>query len=272
MDFTLWQLPEQGLSQIMSYIIKTEDNKIIVIDGGTHSETQYLRNFLEFLGNNVYMWIITHPHPDHVEALTDILLKPEGITVKQILSSIPDIEWLYKNEPEYSECYDLYNRATNNLDIIDINSGEVFNLATMSITVLGIRNYDIVKNAVNNSSVAFKVESDHKSVLFLGDLGTQGGIKLLNNHKGNMLRADYVQMAHHGQNGVTREVYERIQPKVCLWPTPKWLYDNNAGKGYNTGPWKTVEVRKWAEELGVVKNIVSCEGLAAIRTTKDRSI
>ena len=36
--FTLWQLPEQTASQMMSYVLRTAGGKVIVIDGGVHGE------------------------------------------------------------------------------------------------------------------------------------------------------------------------------------------------------------------------------------------
>ena len=106
-----------------------------------------------------------------------------------------------------------------------------------------------------------KVTDSKKSVLFLGDLGVEGGEKLLKNISGEKLRADYVQMAHHGQNGVSKAFYEVVQPKYCLWPTPRWLWDNDNGGGKGSGPWQTLEVRKWMAELGVEKHYVSADGL-----------
>ena len=98
-----------------------------------------------------------------------------------------------------------------------------------------------------------------KTVLFLGDLGIEGGEKLLAMH-GDALKSDYVQMAHHGQNGVTRPVYEAAAPSACLWCAPDWLWDNNAGKGYNTHTWQTVIVRGWMEEMGVKTHYVIKDG------------
>ena len=69
-----------------------------------------------------------------------------------------------------------------------------------------------------------------------------------------LIKADYVQMAHHGQNGVGREVYEAIMPSACFWCTPTWLWDNMGENGYDTGRFKTVIVRGWMSELGCVKH------------------
>lgn len=52
-SFTLWQLPEQTHSQMMSYVIRTPGDKIVVIDGGVKGDADYLRKFLLDLGGKV---------------------------------------------------------------------------------------------------------------------------------------------------------------------------------------------------------------------------
>ena len=88
------------------------------------------------------------------------------------------------------------------------------------------------------------------SLIILGDLGAEGGRRLL--EKGYDLKADAVQMAHHGQNGVEEDVYQAIQPKWAFWPTPDWLWQNvpYIGGPPGAGPFKTQEVIKWMEKLG----------------------
>ena len=75
---------------------------------------------------------------------------------------------------------------------------------------------------------------------------------------------DYLQVAHHGQRGCDKEFYMTADFKACLWPTPKWVYDNDLGKGFNTAHLKTIEVREWMKEKGTTEHYVSCEGLARI--------
>jgi len=68
--FTLWQLPSRTPSQNMSYVLRSCRGRIIVIDGGNKGDAEYLRGFLAPLGNHVNAWFVSHPHPDHVDALT----------------------------------------------------------------------------------------------------------------------------------------------------------------------------------------------------------
>ena len=88
--------------------------------------------------------------------------------------------------------------------------------------------------------------------------------KLLKTQK-EKLKSDIVQMAHHGQNGATKELYEQINPTICMWPTPEWLWNNDSGEGKGSGPWKTLETRQWIEELKVKKNYVEKDGDITIK-------
>ena len=44
--FTLWQLPNQTPTQMMSYVIQTPHKKVLVIDGGNAGDAPYLRDFI----------------------------------------------------------------------------------------------------------------------------------------------------------------------------------------------------------------------------------
>jgi len=119
-----------------------------------------------------------------------------------------------------------------------------------------------------------RVSDTTKSILFTGDLGVEGGRKLLQRFNRTRLRADYVQMAHHGQNGVDLDFYRAVSPSACLWPTPMWLWENDSaknnarlrlsGNGKGSGPWQTLTVRDWMPELNVSTNYVSAFGLQRV--------
>jgi beta-lactamase superfamily II metal-dependent hydrolase len=265
--FTLWQLPEQTPSQMMSYVIRGTGGKLIVLDGGTAGDAPYLRGFLAALGNHVQTWFVTHPHSDHVGALGEILPHPQGLTIGSIYASMPDSDWVAKHVPrdeiaevtDFKKALKAAGRSTTDLAV-----GQVLLIDGIRIEVLGIKNPEFTQNALNNSSVVLRASDKAKTVLFLGDLGVEAGEKLLRSAGRDRLRADYVQMAHHGQNGVGEDVYRAIRPSYCLWPTPRWLWSNDAGKGIGTGPWRTLEVRAWMAKLNVKRHYVSADGLYRI--------
>jgi hypothetical protein len=130
--------------------------------------------------------------------------------------------------------------------------------AGVKLSVLGVENPNILVNHINNSSLVFKIESNSKSVLFTGDLGVEGGNRILDRTEIEKLRSTHVQMSHHGQDGVSQQFYQTVLPKVALWPTPKWLWENDLeARGYNSGPWKTLIVRSWMDQLNIAEHIVA---------------
>jgi beta-lactamase superfamily II metal-dependent hydrolase len=264
--FDLWQLPSQTPSQMNSYVIQTENDSVIVIDGGNTGDASYLRGFLAALGNKVSHWFITHPHSDHANAFIEIIQSPADLKIENILGSMPEEEWIEKYEP--TELYTIkdLNKALkeSNRKMYELVPGQLIEIDGIKIEILSTVNPEIIYNPINNSSLVMKITDDCKSVLFLGDLGVQGGNKLLEGPLSNKLKSDYVQMAHHGQNGVNKEFYEKVGADYALWPTPLWLWNNDNGGGKNSGPWKTLEVRQWMKELGVKENYVSAFGIVKI--------
>ena len=263
-SFTLWQLPNQTRTQMMSYVIQSHTGKVIVIDGGNAGDGAYLSDFLKGLGNTVDAWFISHPHSDHFDALCEILEQPGSLEIDAIYASMPDRDWVNKVAADAERVsFDRFNSvlAQTGRTIIDLGLGQEMKIDGVRIEVLGVKNPEIIRNPINNSSLVLRVSDGVKSVIFLGDLGVEGGEKLLNGPLADRLKSDYVQMAHHGQNGVSEAFYQRVAPAYCLWPTPEWLWENDNGGGKNSGPWRTLEVRSWMAKQSVKTHFLMFEGL-----------
>lgn len=265
--FTLWQLPNQTSTQIMSYVLKTAHGKVIVIDGGMAGDAPYLTGFLTGLGGNIEAWFITHPHDDHFNALIEILKQPGPLMIGPIYGSLPDVAWIdqWGNEGE-KKSFGAFVQALSvaGRKVEEPSLGQILEIDGIQIEILGVKNPELTKNAINNSSIVMRIADAKKSILFLGDLGLEGGEKLLRGPYASRLPSDYVQMAHHGQNGVSEAVYQHIRPTYCLWPTPKWLWDNDNGGGPGSGPWRTFEVRAWLDKLPIKKHFTMFEGIHKI--------
>jgi len=262
---TLWQLPRKTRSQMMSYVIQTPGNELIVIDGGTRGDAAYLRKFIQERGNHVHAWFISHPHYDHVDALTAILNNPRDMKIDKIYGSLPDDEWLKKHQDAHAlKTQRALLAAASNHEVLALSLGQEIKFKGATFEILAIRNPELTVNAINNQSAVWRVDVGDTSILFLGDLGVEGGEKLLAGPYRSRLKTDYVQMSHHGQAGVNEEFYKAVNPKFCLWPTPGWLWENDSGKGPNSGPWKTLEVRAWMKKLNVEKHYTAADGLHRI--------
>lgn len=261
--FTLWQLPGQTRSQMNSYVIQTSGNEIIVIDGGTEGDATYLREFVRERGNHVHAWFISHTHYDHVDALTAILNNPGNMKIDRVYGSLPDDDWMKKHQNANADKTQLQLKAAlekSKRKLLELSPGQKIQFKGATFEVLSTVNQNITRNAINNQSAVWRVDVGDTSMLFLGDLGVEGGEALLASPYRSRLKADYVQMSHHGQTGVSEEFYKVVDPAYCMWPTPEWLWTNKNGKG----PWKTLEVRAWMDRLNVKKHYVAKDGLQRI--------
>lgn len=263
-DFTLWQIPSHSDTIGNSYVFQTKEGKVIVMDGGFEEEAFTLRGFIGALGNEVEAWFISHPHSDHMGALNKILKDPQDLKIKRIFHSRLS-EAVTDAEPGSAAlCREFYKQldGLKDIEVVDMQlPGEVFRFDGMNVKVLGIAN-EYTTNPYNNSSTILRVWDRSKSIVFLGDAGVECGDKVLNGPFRDDLNCEYLQMAHHGQQGCSEEFYRSIRFRACLWPTPTWVWNNNQGKGFNTGNLKTVETRSWMDRLKIQEHHVSClEGL-----------
>lgn len=267
----LMLLANQAASQMESFIITTKNGSVIVIDGGTEDDEAHLKEVLRSKGGHVSAWFITHPHSDHVGAFTKLLNdENSGITIDAVYYHFAQIEWYRQNE-EYraqmvEDCLKALAGLSPSVNHPNVRKGETIQIDDVRVTVMN-EPYLFQTNAINNSSVAYRFEMGGKRVLFLGDMGVQAGNSFLNEYHGNLgeLKADVVQMSHHGEHGVDKNVYEAVRPSICLWCCPEWLWNNDSGSGVNSGKWLTLEVRGWMRQLDVKRHYVQKDGDQVIR-------
>lgn len=257
-------LSNQTASQMMSFVIETAKGSVIVVDGGKEGDADHLMEKIREKGGHVSAWFITHPHSDHIGALTEILNNPDSrITIDHVYYSLEDQAWYDTNEAYRADMVVKLREALAKLPPErlhgDIVKGQEIWIDDVKVTVMN-EPYLFDYNSINNSSVAYKFIMNGVSILFLGDMGPDAGDQFLAEHTPEELKSDIVQMSHHGQYGVNRQVYEAIQPSVSLWPTPDWLWNNDNGGGANSGPWSTLETRQWMQEIGVKLNYCIKDG------------
>lgn len=246
--------------QTMGYTVVAKSGQVLVIDGGYTGNDTELKRIVKSVGGHIDLWLITHPHCDHHNAVMQVIKNPEGITYDKLGASwLPD-QWAMENACDREELLEWNAFARENLDerYFDLKIGDTFRLGTMKVEILGVSNPEITVNPYNNQSVVIRVTEDGFKMLFLGDLGIEAGEKLL--ARGVDVKADGVQMAHHGQKGVQEDFYQKVQPEYAFWSTPDWLWTNTVyvdGKP-EKGPFDTQKTAKWMEKLNTV-NIFSFE-------------
>lgn len=270
-DTVLYQLTETS-AFMMSFVIVTKKNNAIIIDGGREEDIPLLKEYVG--GRHISAWIITHGHQDHISGMMTEYLenKWRDFDIEKIYCKFPpedavpegDLEWCIpafnKHLPEFKE------------KVHFVEQGESVQIDELKIDFIFTYHSEIDADYMNNSSMVFKVNGPKKSVIFLGDIGPESGDHLYRESK-HLLKADIVQMSHHGGSCCGMEVYSAIKPEACLWCCRKESYE---GKGFGARvftegyadnlmnfPLRRFPVtvtREWMDFLGVKTHYVSGYG------------
>jgi beta-lactamase superfamily II metal-dependent hydrolase len=269
---------------MMSFVIVTKENNVIIVDGGRKEDMPLLKEYVG--GRHVSAWILTHAHLDHISGFISEIEKNGGkdFDIERIYYNFPPYEIIEnRNVPDYEYfCEELNEMLPAFNKILPVikdkthitNQGESLQIDDVKIDFIFSYHEGLNANLMNDSSLVFKLSTENKSVLFLGDLGPDGGDVLFRESR-HLLKADIVQMAHHGHMNPSMEVYAEIAPKACLWCAPIWLYNEpeiphylaDAKKLQKMGRirmYGTALTRKWMDILGVKEHYVTGNGTQKI--------
>ena len=272
---TLYQLAPEQNSLMNSYVIKTANGKLIVIDGGIDGEGKDRKPYMPAalraiagVGDGEYFeveaWFLSHAHKDHMYELSKMLSEysaESNYKINNIYFDFPEFgtsEYPAQNGdmeisqirenlnkygkvigaqvPDGSTYYDQLNGAVINKEAVA--NGLSFEIDGVRLDILQTWDAADGTSNLNDTSIVIRMVAEGQTVLFLNDLGALGGRRLLATY-GESLKSDIVQMAHHGQGGVNKDVYDAIGANVYLWPTPVWVWKNE------NGTYQIDEVRKW---------------------------
>lgn len=267
----LTMLKSQSKGQMMSFLLETKEGNLIVIDGGRWDDGDYLVEQIKARGGHVSAWLLTHTHTDHVGALIKILQNEAdgqgaGIRIDNFYYNFADMDWYaLHDEEELGTAYTITEllNAQPPEKLHTVGKGDVIAVDEVEITVMNDR-YEpdashVGDNDGNDAGLVYRAVVNDVSILFLGDLGEVSGEMLLTDMGAGGIKSHMVQMAHHGQDGVGEAVYKAIDPSICLWPTPQWLWDNE------NGTFKTPETKSWIQKLKVKKHYCTKDGDQVIR-------
>lgn len=224
-DFLHGSWPAAG----MGYLIQTENRHFIAIDGGQdRADAEGLIAIMEEIAGErpvVDLWMVSHPHGDHIWALREIANDASllsRVQIKALCYSIPPLEltpWDQgspKTMLEITEKLGVPVITPHADDELDIDGTKVKFFFTWE-------NFeDVTKYKTFNAlSMIFKITGKYKSAMFIGD-STGSGPRRVNAMYGDRLdelKADIVQLAHHGLDGGDTWFYKNVDASIALVPT-----------------------------------------------------
>ena len=241
----LVQFCPRSASQMMGYALEGREG-VIVIDGGTPAEAEHLEAFLLERGGAVEAWFLTHAHFDHIGAVTEILRRGR-CKIKALYFDFPPLGFLKEREEieKSVPAAEAFWEAVKASGQRTIRTEKGMKAEAGGFRIRALTEGGLPSRNINETTVVYRVDTRDQPILFLGDLEEDGEARLIRDFPAE-IRCPVVQMAHHGQNGVSMDFYRLIRPELCLWPTPDWLWTNVDGMG----PFRTLITRQTAEELG----------------------
>ncbi|MBO5372524.1 MAG: MBL fold metallo-hydrolase [Lachnospiraceae bacterium] len=230
-----WLITQYGGAdgaQLSFYTLQNNKGNLIVVDGGWESDASYMRKVLKGLGNHVDAWIITHPHRDHAGAFCKIYKKPKNLTIDKVYAvDVGDLQRHLENPTEDEEeiCQKWFEMEIPQLTYV--HAKDSFEVAGLKFEVFNA--YDayveeMSDKLLNDGSMMFKVTAKEESMLFCADVGEAMSDYLLDTY-GDALKAEYIQMGHHGNGGLKKDFYDFIDAKVAFFDAPDWLMNDTTG-------------------------------------------
>lgn len=244
MESTVTQLARAGASKLApgeSYVIQLEDGSFVIIDGGpsVDADIESLMNWLnahkpETDEKPRITWMMTHLHSDHIALPLTFLAKYRNdIDLEMVCYNFPSLGADGLND---TYCQDaatqldmILNVYYKNTKKFVFHSGQKLYFPGCEVEFL-FTTADYWPNeftTANHTCSAWRMTfSSGKTFMVLGDC-EKGLCGQMAACYGSYLQSDVCQLSHHGVNGATVEVYQAIDPIICLWPIDeaRWLVD-----------------------------------------------
>ena len=232
----------------MSYVIRLSDGRFVVIDGGRELEPD-ADNLYKTLAEQspeatptVACWIMSHPHSDHFYCFIKFMEKyGELVRIQSFMLNFPrfdDLEHYPKLAARDTRIFEVGKRFDDTssyanipifealmektgAEILVAHTGQTYRIGDASFEVLSsIEDTIHLSQNINAASLVLRMTLGDQVTLWTTDAACS--VARLSERYGDYLRADILQVPHHGFGSGTPEAeiecYELIKPRICLLP------------------------------------------------------
>ncbi len=222
----------------MCLLMQCSDYSFFVVDSGHYFQFNDNDRIYRFMrertpkGKKVVVngWFITHGHTDHVSKLIDFLnyntgdVIIEGFYHNILAPDYPNDEWCDEEKIVASRA--ITAMQNSGAPVYTLHTGERAYIRNFYFDVLNTHE-DVYPGFVedyNDSSVVIMLNVENTKIFIPGD-GAVEADKILTRRFPNELKADIVQVAHHGHTGLSTEAYEKIGASVAIFAVTKIMFD-----------------------------------------------
>lgn len=218
--------------EALSYMLKTKNNYIVMIDGGNYEDSEHLEEVLMQNGGVVSHWYITLAHNQNFGALQKIIEKG-NVQVDNVYISFNEMDWYQKYESdrvlpilEFLSVMDEHNQ-----NYAEIPANYEIQFDDWYISILNWKNPEFNQEYAGfNQSMIIKVNNMYRSVIFMGNSADKAAQFFKDNHL-DEISCDAVQISNNGAQFVNNEVYQKMKPKYLLMPVSSES-DTNEARNY----------------------------------------
>jgi len=189
-------------------LIKTQQNRLILIDGGPDFEVDRYMDKEFWLNNcHVDLLLLTHPHQDHLKGLNRLLTR----------CSIGSV--VFRPVEYESREYNIWLENLYRVNVICPKVGDIITIDDIKLVVVWPPEEDEFQENINNSSVSVLLDYGNFEALFLGDLEKEASSLLDKNLLSKYVqgRLEVYKVPHHGSiDSFNPALISWLKPKLCV--------------------------------------------------------
>ena len=204
-----WSPKREGLSvtfidvgQGDAALIMTEKTAIAVDVGPTESGEKTADRIFALAGK-LDCVVITHPHEDHMGALSEVL---ETVPTDRVVMNADASDGSY-----FTRALDVIEEKE--IPVTEAKAGDVIEIGDITLEIIAPISYS--EEDKNSNSVVLRASAEGVSVLITGDATVDEETQVLEKH--GDLKADILKVGHHGSSTSTSEEFLRaVSPSIAV--------------------------------------------------------